>query len=704
MLNKLKGGVAPFMMGMVLAIGTVSTITAKQYQAENEKRKEEYINAKKRHIERLNKDMRGSFHKQNDHSKSQVNLSKSREAVYTNIFSQDAVNVKRKTRGSTGDKRTIINIDSNEYNKERYRLSLSSNIRKRDIDISSGTIFDEQNVRQEQILKSYSNMQSLAKQIYNDIAAAPNKVFSCNLPSGYKDAWGRDFTYTKVADNTAQLSFNLPWNTSKTKVLEMKVPELPKKTGGPFRGSIPKSVHGTNVTTVILTENGELWGTGQNTNGELGLGDRTNRTTWTYMNLDNVVAFDSATTAMAALKADGTLWATGRAYSGIYGLNNSYTTTWKKAADNVKEFYGNWDNAYIIKNDGTAYFTGENDNGELGNGTTIKSASWVPFPKGPVKSVTTRSNSSFVTTEDGKFWVTGKNDSGQLGLGDKVDRLTWVDSGLRDVIATQHMGSSSRGYGTIALTADGKVYVTGDNTWRHLGIGDVDEVTSWTETSLSNIKSLHADSYYVLYALSHTGDLYLAGRHKDTTYNTWYKETDVSNIETLYTEGGLMLFAKEYDGTLWDASRYYSGRLSLQTTDTTVRNQWHKTPIPKIKHFNLSQQAGLAITLDNKLWGGGRNNYYFGTGGPGVGPDSKTWQELPLTDIDFYYQPYRTGFEPMIIKHDNTVWTLGYNSYGERGGGDSTPLKERTLYWTEVVGPNSMFLERDAGGSEPTCP
>ena len=81
--------------------------------------------------------------------------------------------------------------------------------------------------------------------------------------------------------------------------------------------------------SLILKNDGTLWGCGYNSNGQLGLGDTNNRKTFTEIttNIDDIKSFYCGGYHTLILKNDGTLWSCGWNTSGQLGLGDSSNRT-----------------------------------------------------------------------------------------------------------------------------------------------------------------------------------------------------------------------------------------------------------------------------------------------------------------------------------------------------------------------------------------
>ena len=126
--------------------------------------------------------------------------------------------------------------------------------------------------------------------------------------------------------------------------------------------------------SLILKNDGTLWGCGGNGNGQLGLGDKINRTTFTDIttNADDIKSAYSGVYHTIILKNDGTLWACGSNGNGELGLGDtsgrSTFTQITTNADDAKTFYCSYYHTFMLKTDGSLWVCGANGYGQLGLG------------------------------------------------------------------------------------------------------------------------------------------------------------------------------------------------------------------------------------------------------------------------------------------------------------------------------------------------
>ncbi|MDI6788261.1 MAG: hypothetical protein QME51_07810 [Planctomycetota bacterium] len=180
-----------------------------------------------------------------------------------------------------------------------------------------------------------------------------------------------------------------------------------------------------------------------------------------------------------AIKNNGTLWAWGDNNYGQLGDGTSnsslYTpvqvlpgTTWATVASSPSMIYGH---TVAIKSDGTLWACGSNYYGQLGDGSYTD--------KNPPVQIGTAKNWTAIATGDGHtlalsttgtattLWAWGKNYSGQLGDGTGVDRIVPTKIGT----STNWMAIATGSYHSVALKSDGTLWAWGNNTSGELGDG-----------------------------------------------------------------------------------------------------------------------------------------------------------------------------------------------------------------------------------------
>jgi hypothetical protein len=128
--------------------------------------------------------------------------------------------------------------------------------------------------------------------------------------------------------------------------------------------------------SLAVTSTGSLWVAGNNSAGQLGLGDQTYRSTWTKTNLVDVVAVSTGTLQSFALQRDGSVWAAGANAHGTLGLGDrEIRVTWTKLNLPVgaRALAGSNIRSVAILRDGTVWETGDGGSNVIpfGPGTTV---------------------------------------------------------------------------------------------------------------------------------------------------------------------------------------------------------------------------------------------------------------------------------------------------------------------------------------------
>jgi alpha-tubulin suppressor-like RCC1 family protein/uncharacterized protein (DUF2141 family) len=272
------------------------------------------------------------------------------------------------------------------------------------------------------------------------------------------------------------------------------------------------SVSAGQYFTLALRTDGTLWSWGKNSSGQLG-----RPSTATDQGLPTQVGSAATWVSISAgadhalaVRADGTLWAWGDNTYGQLGLGDLVNraapvqvgslTTWASAS--AGGFH-----SVAVRADGTAWAWGRNHYGQLGqNGQTQQTSptqvyggltSWVSVSVGYLHTMALQAN--------GTLWTWGANYVGQLGQGATNNVGYPVQVGT----LTSWLSADAGDVHSLALRADGTLYAWGDNTAGQLGLGDntqrnaptqVGSLTNWADAAGGNTHTLALQSCDALWA------------------------------------------------------------------------------------------------------------------------------------------------------------------------------------------------------------
>ena len=230
--------------------------------------------------------------------------------------------------------------------------------------------------------------------------------------------------------------------------------------------------------SLAVKSDGTVWGWGQDTLGQLGNGSFTGSSSPVQASITSVVAVAAHADNSLALKSDGTVWAWG---DNTYGqLGNGGSVLWSttpvqvNSQSSVVSIAAGAGHALAAQANGTVWSWGDNEYGQLGNGTGANSSTplLVPNLLGAV-SVAAGESHSIVLKYDGSVWAFGLNSYGQLGNGTNANSATPVAvTGLSTVVAI-----AAYGWHSLAVKSDGTVWAWGYNVYGQLGNGTTSDST-----------------------------------------------------------------------------------------------------------------------------------------------------------------------------------------------------------------------------------
>jgi alpha-tubulin suppressor-like RCC1 family protein len=170
--------------------------------------------------------------------------------------------------------------------------------------------------------------------------------------------------------------------------------------------------------------------------GELGLGDNNNRNAFTevlFLRGKNIIAIVAGYDHSFALSNDGKVYASGFNNNGQLGLGdtnnrNIFTEVSSLNGKNIVAIIAGRYHSFALSSDGRVYAAGLNDSGQLGLGDNNNRNTFIEVSSlKDIYAVSAGYSHSIVLSNDGKVYGTGNNAEGQLGLGDYSKRNIFTE-------------------------------------------------------------------------------------------------------------------------------------------------------------------------------------------------------------------------------------------------------------------------------------
>ena len=299
---------------------------------------------------------------------------------------------------------------------------------------------------------------------------------------------------------------------------------------------------------------------------------------------------------------------------------------------------------------------------------------------------------------DGTLWAWGSNTffgvlaRGQLGDGTTVNKSSPVTTAGGGINWKQVAGSTG-GYHTAAIKTDGTLWTCGYNINGQLGDNTTVSKSSPATTVAggTNWKQV-ACGYRHTAAIKTDGTLWTWGLN---AYGQLGDNTTVSKLSPVTTVAGGtnwkqvtcgqgMTAAIKTDGTLWTCGYNKFGQLG---DNTTVSKSSPNTTIAggtNWKQITCGHQYSIAaIKTDGTLWTWGYN--FYGQLGDNTTVDKSSPVQVSGGGTN-WKQVSCGNFHTAAIKTDGTLWIWGYDGYGQLG--DNTTVAKSSPITTVAGGTN----------------
>lgn len=410
-----------------------------------------------------------------------------------------------------------------------------------------------------------------------------------------------------------------------------------------------------NKSVFVLLNTGELYASGANNYGQLGVGDTNDRISFEHV-ADNISYVyttynvgSGGASSTYAITSDCDLYVTGFNNNGQLGVGDTNDrSSFVKALSDVEKIVANGKTALALTSTGAVFATGYNA-GAYGNGSTALSSSWVEIISSDATdialSIDTNNNpTSYYIDDSNVLYATGNNAVGQFGIQTAASSTTTWQRVAENVskIDAQYRAATY-------IDLSGKLYTTGYNNNGQQGTGDTTLVELWSYTGVSDAVEVLSTynipaSWMGRYVLTSSGDVFSAGE-----------------------------------------SLNYGDGLTQHKTYTKIASN--------VSSFVYLSNAAMMIDKTGVVYGIGNNTGYI-LGQSDVSTNYSTWTSLGLTDVVFVNGFGGNSAASWYVSGPNA--SLYGSGYAEGSDGSHSTGVTQYPGWTPISANMSVTIHTNA--------
>ncbi len=430
------------------------------------------------------------------------------------------------------------------------------------------------------------------------------------------------------------------------------------------------TVAGGRYHSLVLRDDGTVWATGYNNDGQLGNGTTKNSSQLVQVQgVGGVQKIAAGYFRSLAIENDGSVWAWGQGDLGNATTTNSSTAIQVPGVSGAAAVASGVNQSLVLLSGGTVEAWGANTYGEDGNGTTTAQTSPVAVSGlSGVTQIAAGAYHSLALKSNGTVWAWGDNSNGQLGNNSTTNSSTPVQvQGLSNVTAI-----AAGQYFSLALESNGTVWAWGANSSGQLGDGNTtDSHVPVQVTGVSGISQISA-GLITSYAMTSSGTVMGWGDNSLDELGALGGGSTAAAIPgissaTQIAAGSLHLLGIQTNGEGFALGLNLYGQLGSGSTTSAANPQ----PLPGVGAAQPMTAGGryhsLVLRDDGTVWASGENN--DGQLGNGTTKNSSTFVEVPgLGGIQKIAAGY---YRSLAIDSNGWVWAWGQGDLGD-GATDST--------------------------------